>query len=146
MNGTECYSFSICKKPENSPFEALNIWTSGNVCITLRMLWNRSVVSIFCQFSGYCFITTIANAGCVVFGLIYFWCRFICLRCFEDDCGLLSGVLIVVQGWNCGHGRPSKVIMYVQVQGGTRPTTEGSRENIGHNVHVWGDRERNTRL
>ena len=22
-----------------------------------------------------------------------------------------------------------------QVQGGTRPTTEGSRENIGHNVH-----------
>ena len=23
-----------------------------------------------------------------------------------------------------------------QVQGGTRPTIEGSRENIGHNVHV----------
>ena len=23
-----------------------------------------------------------------------------------------------------------------QVQGGTRPTSEGSRENIGHNVHV----------
>jgi len=23
-----------------------------------------------------------------------------------------------------------------QVQGGTRPTTEGSRENIGHNLHV----------
>ena len=23
-----------------------------------------------------------------------------------------------------------------QVQGGTRPTTEGSRENIEHNVHV----------
>ena len=23
-----------------------------------------------------------------------------------------------------------------QVQGGTRPTTDGSRENIGHNVHV----------
>ena len=23
-----------------------------------------------------------------------------------------------------------------QVQGGTRPTTEGLRENIGHNVHV----------
>jgi len=23
-----------------------------------------------------------------------------------------------------------------QVQGGIRPTTEGSRENIGHNVHV----------
>jgi len=23
-----------------------------------------------------------------------------------------------------------------QVQGGERPTTEGSRENIGHNVHV----------
>jgi len=33
-----------------------------------------------------------------------------------------------------------------QVQGGTRPSTEGSRENIGHNVHVWGERERNTRL
>jgi len=33
-----------------------------------------------------------------------------------------------------------------QVQGGTRPTTEGSRENIGHNVHKSGDRERNTRL
>jgi len=33
-----------------------------------------------------------------------------------------------------------------QVQGGTRPTTEGSRDNIGHNVHLWGDRERNTRL
>ena len=33
-----------------------------------------------------------------------------------------------------------------QVQGGARPTTEGSRENIGHNVHVWGDRKRNTRL
>jgi len=33
-----------------------------------------------------------------------------------------------------------------QVQGGTRPTTEGSRENIGHSVHVWGDGERNTRL
>ena len=32
-----------------------------------------------------------------------------------------------------------------QVQGGTRPTTERSRENIGLNVHVWGDRERNTR-
>jgi len=23
-----------------------------------------------------------------------------------------------------------------QVQGGARPTTEGSRENVGHNVHV----------
>ena len=23
-----------------------------------------------------------------------------------------------------------------QVRGGTRPTTEGSRENIGHDVHV----------
>ena len=33
-----------------------------------------------------------------------------------------------------------------QVQGGARPTTKGSRENIGHNVHVWGDKERNTRL
>ena len=32
-----------------------------------------------------------------------------------------------------------------QVQGGVRPTTEGLRENIGHNVHVWGDRKRNTR-
>ena len=31
-----------------------------------------------------------------------------------------------------------------QVQGGTRPTTKGSRENIGHNVHVIGDRGRNT--
>ena len=29
---------------------------------------------------------------------------------------------------------------------GTRPTTEGTRKNIGRNVHVWGDRERNTRL
>ena len=29
-----------------------------------------------------------------------------------------------------------------QVQG----TTKGSRENIGHTVHVWGDRDRNTRL
>jgi len=28
-----------------------------------------------------------------------------------------------------------------QVQGGARPTTEGSRENIGHNVHVRGDRD-----
>jgi len=27
-----------------------------------------------------------------------------------------------------------------QVQGGARPSTEGSRENIGHKVHVWGDR------
>jgi len=26
-----------------------------------------------------------------------------------------------------------------QVQGGTRPTTEGSRENIGHNVHDGDD-------
>jgi len=33
-----------------------------------------------------------------------------------------------------------------QVQGGTRPTTEGSRKNIGRNVHVLGDIERNTRL
>jgi len=33
-----------------------------------------------------------------------------------------------------------------QVQGVMRLTTEGSRENIGHNVHVWWDRERNTRL
>jgi len=33
-----------------------------------------------------------------------------------------------------------------QVQGGTRPTTEGSRENMGHNLHVWGDKERNARL
>jgi len=32
-----------------------------------------------------------------------------------------------------------------QVQRSARPTTEGSRENIGHNVHMWGDRERNTR-
>jgi len=33
-----------------------------------------------------------------------------------------------------------------QVQGGTRPTTKVSRENIGHNVHMRGGRERNTRL
>jgi len=33
-----------------------------------------------------------------------------------------------------------------QAQGGARPTTEGWRENIGHNVHVRGYRERNTRL
>jgi len=31
-----------------------------------------------------------------------------------------------------------------QVQGGTRPTTEGSRENIRHNVHACRHRERNT--
>ena len=43
---------------------------------------------------------------------------------------------------------PNRVIVSFlqQVQGGTRPTTDGSRENIGHSVHVWGDRERNTRL
>ena len=28
------------------------------------------------------------------------------------------------------------VSFHQQVQGGTRPTTEGLRENIGHNVHV----------
>ena len=28
------------------------------------------------------------------------------------------------------------VSFLLQVQGGTRPTTEGSRENIGHNVRV----------
>ena len=28
------------------------------------------------------------------------------------------------------------VLFLQQVQGGTRPTTEGSRKNIGHNVHV----------
>jgi len=28
------------------------------------------------------------------------------------------------------------VYFFQQVQGGARPTTEGSRENIGHNVHV----------
>ena len=28
------------------------------------------------------------------------------------------------------------VLFLQQVQGGTRPSTEGSRENIGHNVHV----------
>ena len=32
-----------------------------------------------------------------------------------------------------------------QVRGVTRPTTEGSRKSIEHNVQVWGDRERNTR-
>ena len=42
----------------------------------------------------------------------------------------------------------NRVIVFFlqQVQGGTRPTTEGSRENIGHRVHVCGDGERNTRL
>jgi len=32
----------------------------------------------------------------------------------------------------------NRVIVYFlqQVQGGMRPTTEGSKENIGHNVHV----------
>ena len=44
-----------------------------------------------------------------------------------------------------GHNRVI-VSFLQQVQGGTRPTTEGSRENIGHNVQVWGDRESNTRL
>ena len=41
----------------------------------------------------------------------------------------------------------NQVIVYFlqQVQGFARPTTEGSKENIGLNVHVWGDRERNTR-
>jgi len=29
------------------------------------------------------------------------------------------------------------IVSFLQhVQGGTRPTTEGSRENIGHNVHL----------
>jgi len=28
------------------------------------------------------------------------------------------------------------VSILLQVRGGTRPTTEGSRENIGHSVHV----------
>ena len=28
------------------------------------------------------------------------------------------------------------IVSFLQVQRGTRPTTEGSRENIGHNVHV----------
>jgi len=32
-----------------------------------------------------------------------------------------------------------------QVQGIARTTTEGLRENIGHNVQVYGDVERNTR-
>ena len=27
-------------------------------------------------------------------------------------------------------------LLQVTVQGGTRPTTEGLRENVGHNVHV----------
>ena len=30
----------------------------------------------------------------------------------------------------------NRVSFLQQVQGGMRPTTEGSRENIGHNVHV----------
>ena len=35
------------------------------------------------------------------------------------------------------------IVSFLQkVQGGARPTTEGSRENIGHNVHVWGDGEK----
>ena len=33
-----------------------------------------------------------------------------------------------------------------QVQRGARPTTEGSRENIGHNLHLSGVKDRNTRL
>ena len=36
------------------------------------------------------------------------------------------------------YGAHNRVIVTFlqQVQGGTRPTTEGLRENIGHNVHV----------
>jgi len=36
----------------------------------------------------------------------------------------------------CEAHRRVIVSFFQQVQGGTRPTTEGSRENIGHNVHV----------
>ena len=37
------------------------------------------------------------------------------------------------------------IVSFLQhVQGGTRPTTEGSRENIGHNVHLWRLREDHT--
>jgi len=44
-------------------------------------------------------------------------------------------VLLLVQTETNGH---NQVIMsFLQrVTGGTRTTTEGSRENIGHNVHV----------
>ena len=43
---------------------------------------------------------------------------------------------------------PNLVIVSLlqQVRRGARPTTEESRENIGHNVHVWVVRERNTSL
>jgi len=36
----------------------------------------------------------------------------------------------------CGAHNWVIVSFLQQVQGGTRPTTEGSRENIGHNVHL----------
>ena len=38
----------------------------------------------------------------------------------------------------CGvHNRVTQVVSFLQqVQGGTRPTSKGWRENIGHNVHV----------
>jgi len=36
----------------------------------------------------------------------------------------------------CGAHNRVIVSFLQQVRGGTRPTTEGSRENIGHNVHV----------
>jgi len=35
------------------------------------------------------------------------------------------------------HNQVTAIVSFLQqVQGGTRPTTEGSRENIGHTVHV----------
>jgi len=35
------------------------------------------------------------------------------------------------------HSHNRVIVSFLQqVQGGTRPTAEGSRENIGHNVHV----------
>ena len=35
------------------------------------------------------------------------------------------------------HNQVTRVVSFLhQVQGGTRPTTEGSRKNIGRNVHV----------
>jgi len=42
------------------------------------------------------------------------------------------------------HDRVS-LFLVQQVQGPARPTTEGLRENIEHNVHVQGDVKRNTR-
>ena len=40
----------------------------------------------------------------------------------------------------CEAHNPVIVSFLQQMQGGRRPITEGSRENIRHNVHAWGDR------